>query len=172
MFEFSLIVISAFISDFDVFFSKFAMDQNHRNLITHSIIPSIIVIIIGLVLVWPALIISGLAFFIHVFIDMFDWGTNFLYFPKKTFGPRLFISKEEEENLSNFLAQYKKSESFFDFKYYNSKIALITEVSLFILMMIFIIIFALEYILISLLYFLGLFFHLSRHFRLKKIEKK
>lgn len=101
---------------------------------------------------------------------MFDWGTNLFYFPKKTFGPRLFMSKEEEQNLPNYLAQYKNGESFFDFKYYNNRIALSIEALLFILMMVFIIIFAFEYILISLLYFLGLYFHLSRHNHLKKIE--
>ena len=45
-----MIVFSAFICDFDVFFSKYAKDHNHRNLITHSIIPSIIVIVLGQVI--------------------------------------------------------------------------------------------------------------------------
>ena len=165
-------MFSAFLSDFDVFFSKYAKDQNHRNLITHSIIPSVILIGLGFLIYWPALIISGFAYFMHVFVDMFDWGTNLLYFPKKTYGPRLFMSKEEEENLSNLLTQYKNGASFFDFKYYNSKVALSIEALLFILMMVFIIALAFEYILISLVYFLGLFFHLSRHYRLKKFEKK
>lgn len=115
--------------------------------------------------------ISGFAYFIHVFVDMFDWGTNLLYFPKKTFGPRLFMSREEEQNLSSILTQYKNGASFFDFKYYNSKIALSIEALLFVLMMVFIIALAFEYILISLIYFLGLYFHLFRHYHLKKIEK-
>ncbi len=161
----------AFLSDFDVFFSRYAKDQNHRNLISHSIIPSIIIIVLGLLISWPALVISGFAYFTHVMVDMFDWGTNLLYFPKKTFGPRLFMSKEEEENLLKILTQYKNGASFFDFKYYNSKLALIIEALLFVLMMVFIILLAFEYILISLIYFLGLCFHLSRHYHLKKIEK-
>lgn len=165
-------MVSAFLSDFDVFFAKYAKDQNHRNLITHSIIPSVIIIILGLMISWPALIIGGFAYFMHVIVDMFDWGTNLFYFPKKTFGPRLFMSKEEEENLSKILSQYKNGASYFDFKYYNSKVALSIEVFLFVLMMIFIIALAFEYILISLIYFLGLYFHLSRHYHLKKIESK
>ena len=170
--EFAGIVFSAFLSDFDVFFSRYAKDHNHRNLITHSIIPSVILIIVGLLISWPALIISGIAFFIHVFVDLFDWGTNLFYFPKKTYGPRLLMSKEEEENLSEILSQYKNGASFFDLKYYGNKVALSIEALLFVLMIVFNIAFAFEYILISLLYFLGLFFHLSRHYHLKKIEAK
>jgi len=169
--EFILIVFSAFLGDLDVFFSKYAKDHNHRNLISHSIIPSIIIIILGLVFYWPALIISGLAYFTHIIVDQFDWGTNFFYFPQRTFGPRFLIKKEEHE-LSKYLAEYKNPSSFFDFKYYKSKISLTIEILLFILMMVSIIILAFEYIFITLIYFLGLYFHLSRHFHLKKIESR
>jgi hypothetical protein len=81
------------------------------------------------------------------------------------------MSKEEEQNLPIYLAEYKNSSSFFDFKYYSNKFTLTLEILLFILMLFFIIIFALEYIWIIFVYFLGLFFHLSRHFHLKKKEK-
>ncbi|MFX0069909.1 MAG: hypothetical protein ACFFAO_02355 [Candidatus Hermodarchaeota archaeon] len=170
LFEFGLIVFSAFICDLDVFFSKYAKDHNHRNLFTHSIIPSITILILGIIFNWPALIISGFTYFIHVFVDIFDWGTNFFYFPKKTFGPRLFMSQEEEEKLAEYLAQYKSPASFFDFKYYKSKVALSIEVLLFILMMVSITLFAFDYFWIFLLYFPMLYFHLSRHYHLKKIE--
>lgn len=170
LFEFSLIVVISFINDFDIFFSKYAKDKNHRNLITHSIIPSLILLALGAIFSWPALIISGIVYFIHISVDTFDWGTNFFYFPKKTFGLRLLISKEEEQNLSNYLAKYKHEESFFDFKYYNSRVTVAIEVLLFVFMIICIVLFAIEYILLILLYFAGLYFHLSRHFHLKKEE--
>ena len=83
LFEFSLIVVSSFICDFDVFLSKFAKDHNHRMLITHSIIPSVIIIIIGLILNWLVLTLIGITYFIHIVIDTFDWGTNFFYIQKK-----------------------------------------------------------------------------------------
>ncbi|MBD3253878.1 MAG: hypothetical protein GF383_02240 [Candidatus Lokiarchaeota archaeon] len=169
--EFLLIVFASFLNDFDVFFSKYAKDHNHRNLITHSIIPSIVLIILGIVFYWPALFISGFAYFIHIVVDTFDWGTNFFYFPQRTFGLRLLI-KNEEENLSEHLSQYNNPESFFDFKYYNNKISLAVEVILFVVMIITIIFFALEFMFIIFFYFLGLYFHLARHFRLKKIEKE
>ena len=84
--EFSLIVLFSFFCDFDVLFIKFAKDHNHRLLITHSIIPSIILIIIGYILMWPVLIICGFSYSIHIIIDTIDWGTNFFYFQKKQIG--------------------------------------------------------------------------------------
>ena len=169
--EFSLIVLFSFFCDFDVLFIKFAKDHNHRLLITHSIIPSIIVIIIGYILMWPVLIICGFSYSIHIIIDTIDWGTNFFYFQKKQIGFKFLISKDEFENLPKYLTKYKVSEYFFSKKYYSNKICIGLEVIFFILMVISIVIFALEYIFIILLYFFGLYFHLHRHFNLKKAEK-
>lgn len=171
LFEFSLIVLFSFVCDFDVFLSKFAQDHNHRMLITHSIIPSIIVLFLGVIFNSIVLIISGISYFIHIIIDALDWGTNFFYFQKKQVGFKLLISKEEFENLSEYLSQYKNPTSFFDARYYNNKICIGIEIFLFILMMVFVIIYAFEFILITLLYFPFIFLHLSRHFHLKKIEK-
>lgn len=168
--EYTLVVLFAFICDFDVFFSKFAKDHNHRMLISHSIIPPLIILIIGLLINWPALYIGGVEYTIHVFVDTFDWGTNFLYFNKKQFGLKLLIKKEELDNLPKYISKYKKAESFFDNKYYTNKACLIIEVFLFICMVVFNLIFAPQYFLLSLFYFVGLYFHLSRHFYLKKAE--
>jgi len=170
--EFSLTVIFSFICDFDVVFTRYTKEKNHRMFITHSIIPGCIIIIFGLILNWITLSIIGLVYLIHIIIDTIDWGTNLLYFQHKQIGFKVLISKEEFENLSTYLSEYKNNASFFDNKYYNSKGCLIAELLLFILMWLFIIIFALPYILITLVYFLGLYFHLSRHYYLKKIENK
>jgi len=168
--EFLLIIFLAFICDFDVFFAKFAKDHNHRMLITHSIIPSIVIIILGLIFLWPALVIGGIVYFVHIIVDSFDWGTNFFYFPKKPFGLKLLILDEELQDLPKYLSEYKNPESFFDSKYYGSRFNIAFEIILFILMVITILIFALEYTLVILLYFVFLTFHLLRHYRLKKIE--
>ena len=166
-----MIIVASFVCDLDIFFSKYAQDQNHRNLITHSILPSIFIIVLGLIFGWTALIFSGIAHFIHILVDLFDWGTNLLYFPRKTFGPR-FLIRKEEKNLQEYLDKYKNPHSFFDFKYYDNKITVSIEISLFVGMIIVIVIFAIEYFLISFFYFLGLYLHLSRHFHLKRIESK
>jgi hypothetical protein len=170
-FEFLLIVLLSFICDFDVFFAKYADNHNHRMLISHSILPGFLIIIFGIIFVWPALIFSGLTYSIHIITDTFDWGTNFFYFQKKQIGLKLLISKEEFENLPEFLSKFKKAESFFDSKYYKSKISLSIEVILFILMIVFITFLASEFFLLFLFYFIGLYFHLSRHFFLRKIER-
>lgn len=172
LFEFSLIVITSFINDFDVFFSKYAKDHNHRNLFSHSIIPGVIAFSIGLIFNWIILIICGFVYFVHIFVDTFDWGTNFFYFPKKPFGLRFLMPKFEEKDLPKYLANYKYPESYFDFKYYNNKVCMTIEIVLFVLMIIFVVFLAFEYIIVVLFYFVGLYFHLSRHFYLKKIEAK
>lgn len=141
-------------------------------LISHSIIPSLFIILIGFIFNWVALIFSGVAYLIHILIDTFDWGTNLFYFSKKQIGLKFLISKEEFNNISKYLANYKKPESFFDAKYYNNKACLTIEIFLFILMLIFLLLFAFQFFLIILIYFPFLYFHLQRHYYLKKIEAK
>jgi len=169
--EFILIVLFSFICDFDVLFNKYAKDHNHRLLITHSIIPSIVIIIFGCIFNLPALSFGGFNYVIHIFIDTLDCGTNFFYFQKKQVGFKLLISKDEFENLPQYLSKYKIPSSFFDEKYYSNRVCLGAEVIIFILMVVFIVLFALEYFFMVLLYFPWLYFHLQRHFTLKKIEK-
>jgi len=171
-FEFVFIVLFSFICDLDVFFAKYAINHNHRMLISHSIIPGFLILLIGIITNWPVLAFSGVVYSIHVIIDTFDWGTNFFYFQKKQVGLKLLISKEEFENLPKYLSKFKKAESFFDSKYYSNKVNLGIEAILFILMFVFIILFAFQFIFLIILYFLGLFFHLTRHFKLKRIESK
>jgi hypothetical protein len=172
VFEFLLIVSFSFICDFDVFFNNYAKDHNHRLLITHSIIPSVVIIIFGYIFILPVLILCGFSYSIHIFIDTFDWGTNFLYFQKKQVGFKLLISKEERENLPKYLAKYKVPGSFFDEKYFSNKVCLGIEALVFVLMTVIIVLFALNYFFMIPIYFLWLYFHLHRHFTLKKIEKK
>jgi len=128
--EFSMIIIFSFVCDFDIFFSKYSKHNNHRLLITHSIIPSVIMLLIGLIFNWTVLIISAISYFTHIIIDTLDWGTNLLYFQQKQVGFKFLISKEEFENLSQYLSEYKNPLSFFDTKYYNNKILLIIEIIL------------------------------------------
>jgi len=141
-------------------------------LISHSIIPGFLILVFGIIINWPAIAFGGAAYSMHVIIDTFDWGTNFFYFQKKQIGLKLLITKEEFENLPEYLSKFKKAESFFDAKYYGSRISLGIEVILFILMIVFIILFAFQFVFIVFIYFLGLYFHLDRHFKLKRIENK
>ena len=165
-------MIFAFISDFDVFFSKYALENNHRMLITHSFIPGIITLILGLFFNLTFIVISGFSYIIHIIIDTFDWGTNIFYFQKKLIGLKLLISKEEFDNISKYLQEYKNKQSFFDERYFACKTCLIIEIIVFIIMILSMTFFALEYYLVIIIYFLFLTFHLYRHFILKKIESQ
>ncbi len=170
--EFMLIVSFSFICDFDVFFSKYAKDHNHRLLITHSLIPSLFIITVGLIFNLQILLLCGFSYSIHIFIDTFDWGTNVFYFHKNQIGFKLLISKEERENLPKYLSKYKIPASFFDEKYFRNKVCISLEVITFILMLVFIFFLAIEYLFMIPIYFLWLYFHLHRHFTLRKIENK
>lgn len=170
LFEFLFIVLCSFIMDFDIFLSKYARDNNHRMLISHSVIPSLVLIILGLFFLWPTILIGGITYFIHIIIDSCDWGTNFSGFHKKPFGPKFLISNEELENLSKILEDFKVKKSFFDFKYYKNKLIQAIEILVFIVMIIVLLLFALKYIYFIIFYFPLLFFHLIGHFSLKKIE--
>jgi len=165
-------VIFAFVCDFDVFLSKYALENNHRMLVTHSFIPGIIIIILGLLFNAIFIIISGFSYVIHIIIDTFDWGTNIFYFQKKLIGFKLLISKEEFSNISKYLREYKNKQSFFDERYFGCKACLIIEILIFIMMILSMTFFALEYYLVLIIYFIFLSFHLYRHFILKKIESK
>jgi hypothetical protein len=165
-------LLFAFICDFDIFLSKYALENNHRLLITHSIIPGVIIIILGVLFNLFFVIISGLSYVIHIIIDTFDWGTNIFYFQKKQVGFKLLISKEEFDNISKHLQEYKNPQSFFDERYYGCKPCLIIEILVFILMILSVTLLALEYFLVIIIYFLFLGFHLYSHFILKKIERQ
>jgi hypothetical protein len=167
---FFLVVLFSFICDFDIFLSNYALDNNHRMLITHSIIPSIIIIIFSLLFNWIVLLISGLSYLLHIIVDTFDWGTNFFYFQKKQIGIKLLITKDEFTNISHYISQYKNPGSFFDKKYYSSTGCKIVEILIFITMVFFISVFATRYFSLIIIYFIFLGFHLYRHFNLKRIE--
>ncbi|MBN1214450.1 MAG: hypothetical protein JXA99_03305 [Candidatus Lokiarchaeota archaeon] len=118
---------------------------------------------------WIILIISGLAYFIHILIDTFDWGTNFFYFYHKNLGFRLLYLKEEIEKID---IEYKIHKAYFDLKYYNNKIILSLEISIFILMVLILVIIAPKYIYAVIFYFLILSLHLLRYFQLKEDNKE
>jgi hypothetical protein len=141
-------------------------------LITHSVLPGVVLTIMGLFVFYPILLIGGISYVLHISIDTFDWGTNFLGFHEELWGPKLLITKEEQNNLESYLNQYNNPSSFFDFKYYENRVCLFLEGILFVLMLVFLILFAFEYILITLAYFPLLFFHLGKHYNLKRAERE
>ena len=171
LFQFTLIVSCALIADLDIIFIKYTKVENHRMLISHSIFPCILFFIIGFFSSSTLILTCGLAYLSHILLDTIDWGTNLFYFQKKPIGLMFLISKEEIENLNDYLSNYKVARSYFDFKYYDSKFMQSFEILLFIAMLFFMIFFAVEFILMIVVYFIGLGIHIFTHYHLKEIER-
>lgn len=169
LFEFFMIIFCSFIIDFDVFFSKYAKDHNHRNLITHSIWPGSVLLIFGIIFLNLLLMLCGITLLIHVFSDTFDWGTN-LFYTGKTIGLKLLITSEEMKNMDEILSKYKVAHSFFVFRYYNNKFCIILEILVFILMILLNIFLASEFWYFFIIYFFFLSMHMYEYKKLKKIE--
>ncbi len=138
--------------------------------ITHSIIPFLILFLIA-ILSWNFLIfIYSLSYLFHIIIDTIDWGANILYIPKRLVGPKILITEEESKEIEQLLLNYKIPFSFFNFRYYKNKTILSLELLIFVLMILSMIVFALEYMYFTIFYLLAIFFHIVIHNRLKKIE--
>ncbi|MHA1339043.1 MAG: metal-dependent hydrolase [Promethearchaeota archaeon] len=132
--EYLFIVFCAFIADIDYFFRKFAKDENHRNFITHTIYPAIILIVLSPILDYffhtPFLFITnfvviavgGFAYLSHILLDLLDWGLNPFY-TKHTIGLYLVLS-QHEKNLAHpktiIEREKKKDQYFFVKRYYNT----------------------------------------------------
>ncbi|MFX1273942.1 MAG: hypothetical protein ACFFBP_12310 [Promethearchaeota archaeon] len=165
------IVVCAFVADFDIIFLKFTKEDNHRMFFSHSIFPSLILFVSGILFNSYFLNICGVACLSHVFIDTIDWGTNVFFFKRKIIGFKFLITKEEFDNIESYLVKYKVARSFFDFRYYQSKLMMTLEIGFFLAMMVFMISFSLVFILMIMLYFIGFVLHLFTHYRLKAIEE-
>ncbi|QEE15860.1 hypothetical protein DSAG12_01687 [Promethearchaeum syntrophicum] len=173
IFTFSFIVLCGFILDFDIIFKKYAKDHNHRMLISHSIYPSLIIIIIGIILNEIWVLMGGIAYFCHILIDLIDWGTNFFY-NNKIFGLRLLLTPEERIDLSHVLEDKNNRQFFFVQRYYSSKLMIILEILIGISMFIAVFVFVINYwyFIFGYVFFFG--FHLSEYIGLKnrKMGKK
>ncbi|MHA1718491.1 MAG: hypothetical protein ACTSWX_12975 [Promethearchaeota archaeon] len=173
IFTFSFIVLCGFISDFDIFFKKHAKDYNHRMLITHSIYISILIIIIGMIINQIWVILGGVAYFVHISIDLLDWGTNFFY-NNKIFGLRLLLNHEERNDLSHVLNDKENRQFFFVQRYYSSKLMIFLEIIIGISMFIALFTFAINYWYFLFGYILFFVFHFTEYTELRnrKMGKK
>ncbi|MHA1264334.1 MAG: hypothetical protein ACTSRS_03785 [Candidatus Helarchaeota archaeon] len=121
--EFFLVVSFPFFIDFDFLFSKYAKDNNHRRLITHSLFPYLALLPLGLF--YQVLFILGLCGIIHILTDTVDWGTS-LFSPiiKEPLGGILPTPPKEVVEIPN----YKKRQCWFTKVYYASSIIVVLEI--------------------------------------------
>ncbi|MHA1727404.1 MAG: metal-dependent hydrolase [Promethearchaeota archaeon] len=132
--EYGFILVCSFGVDFDILFSRFEKKDggNHRNFITHTIYPGAVIFIVGVFIAifnnyWTVLI-CGIAYLSHIFLDCVDWGVK-LFFTSKYYGWYLLITQDEK----NLGIDYKKiinknmaeDKNFFIKRYYNSNSGII-----------------------------------------------
>ena len=97
LFQLYLIIGVIVLIDFDFIFSNFAKDHNHRRLFTHSFIPYLILLPLGLIFI--EFLWVGIAGLFHLLFDMLDWGIYPLTpkFKDEIFAGFLHVPKTEEK---------------------------------------------------------------------------
>lgn len=158
--EFCIVVAFPFIIDLDFLLSKYAKNRNHRLLITHSLIPYICLLVIGIF--FPLFLILGICGVVHILTDTIDWGTAlFAPFYNEPIGGILPNPPKEIVEIPN----YRKRQCWFAITYYKSLILLFIEVLFGVIAILLIIFFNIWYIWITSFYFL--FIVLQLKFQLK-----
>lgn len=143
LYEYLFVTICCVLPDFDFALRKFAKDGNHRNLITHTVYPGLIILLVGVLLdlyyfdtifgiiyfkqvIW----IGGIAYLLHIALDFIDWGLNPFY-SKHHFGFYLLIT-QHEKNLAHprtiISRESKKDKYFFVKRYYNTRSIVILDI--------------------------------------------
>jgi len=134
-FEILYVIGVLVIIDFDYLLSRFAKNNNHRRLPTHTPILYGIFIIIGMLIFifnvhlfnftdsWRYITLFGICGFIHVSMDSFDWGIMLFYpYSQNLIGGILNIPRTKNEQNNNIpLCYFVKT-------YYHSDIIKILEV--------------------------------------------
>ncbi len=170
-FLFGIIVLAAFLPDFDILLSKFAPNHNHRQLISHSLFIPVISIAFGVIFRNIIITFFGLSYLSHVIVDLLDWGTNFLY-NGKTYGPRILLKKEEYSQVSEMLKLEKVQKWFFVRRYYASYPILVLEIIGLFGMCLFLLFWASAFWYFGLGYLLAISFHIMEYYVIQQALKK
>lgn len=162
-FEFYVVFFFPIVIDFDFLFSRLAKNENHRRLITHSLLPYVVLSAFGFI--YPLFFILSLCGIVHLFIDVIDWGTALLApFYKDPIGGILPHVPTNLLSESNF----KQRQCWFTTTYFNSWVIRIIEVFFLVLTIIVILILNAQYIWLMGFYVLFLAFHLSYYIRCRR----
>ncbi|NVM29711.1 MAG: hypothetical protein HWN65_12785 [Candidatus Helarchaeota archaeon] len=160
-----LVVIFPFLIDFDFLLSKYAKNNNHRRLVTHSLIPYICLLIIGIF--FPLALILGICGVVHILSDVIDWGTAlFAPFYGEPVGGILPKPPKEIIEIPN----YRKRQCWFAKTYYTSKILLVLEILFGAAATVLIILTDLWYLALLLFYFLFMALQWNFYRKCKKLE--
>ena len=155
-----LVVIFPFLIDFDFLLSKYAKNNNHRRLVTHSLIPYFCLLIIGIF--FPLALILGICGVVHILSDAIDWGTAlFAPFYGEPVGG--ILPKPPKEIVE--IPDYRKRQCWFVKTYYASRFMIALEVLFGVIAILLIIFIDVLYLWVTIFYFL--FVVLQLNFYLK-----
>jgi hypothetical protein len=124
---FGCIVASPILPDVDIFFSRYAKDQNHRTLFTHSLYLGLAAVLIGLLSQRVWIVIIGMGYLTHLSFDLIDWGTN-LFYTGKMYGCHRLLTRHEKADVNFYDVNNKQDPWFFFDRYYGSPITLTFEI--------------------------------------------
>ena len=149
-----------FLIDLDFLLSKYAKNNNHRRLLTHSLLPYIPLLILGPF--FPFVLALGIGAIVHILTDTLDWGTALLTpFYRDPIGGILPHPPKEIVEIPN----YRKRQCWFATTYYKNPVLLALEVVFGVAAILLIIIIDIWYLWITLFYFF--FVALQVRFNLK-----
>ena len=135
-------------------------------LFTHSIYIPLVLLLIGFISSEIVIIVMGFSYFIHILIDLLDWGTNAL-FSNKIFGIRFLLKKDEYTKVKELMNQEKIPQWFFVKRYYNSYIMIGIEVFVSALMFTTLFIYIPQFWYFLGGYFFTMIFHIGEYLELK-----
>ncbi len=124
-FDFLLAVCGSFAQDLDFLFSKYAKDENHRLLITHSIWPGIAAIVLSIPLAMPWIFAAGINSLCHVLFDSMDWGVTLLG-QQKLFGPKI-LHRGKSLTITECRARYPNFRCYFTIQWYRNRLMWVLE---------------------------------------------
>lgn len=171
-FQIFFIIGASVAMDFDFLLSKFAINHNHRRLITHTFFLYIIILAIGILIskvtdLWIYGFLLGACGIIHVSLDSIDWGIMLFYPVKKDIkGGILSISVESGEDKSRI------PHCRFVIAYYSSKFIICLELAFGILAFLSLIFVNLSYLYLILVYLVIMGIQLIGLFRCKTKKAK
>lgn len=118
--DFLLAVCGSFAQDFDFLLSKYAKDENHRLLLTHSLWPGVAAIFLAFPLAMPWIFVAGINSICHVFFDSLDWGVT-LFGQKVLFGPRI-LHRGNSLTINETKERYPNFRCYFTIQWYRNRL--------------------------------------------------
>ncbi|MHA1888718.1 MAG: hypothetical protein DRO88_03985 [Promethearchaeia archaeon] len=168
--QYGLITFFSVLPDFDILYLLKSTQKNHRMFFTHSLYLSLIILIVGLIFGKIWIICCGIVLFLHVFVDLFDWGTNF-FFNGRIVGPRLLLTKDEYDRVPELMKKEVDHKWFFVKRYFYNRGCQLAEIIIGVLTLLLLFLLTPEYWYFIFGYILTMGYHLFEFLELRYRNK-